>query len=68
MNRKQALEIALVALNTQQVEANHYARGQYTSEKTRQYWQQQHDEAKAAYRVLIELLKETNNKLGEARA
>ena len=62
MNRKKALEVALIALNTQQVEAEHYANAQYTSENTRLYWQQQHDEAKAAYRVLIELLKETKNK------
>ena len=62
MNRIEALEVALVALNIQRVEAEHYTNAQYTSVKTRQYWQQQHDEAQAAYNVLIELLKETKNK------
>ena len=68
MNRKQALEVALVALNIQRVEAGRYAKAEYTSVKTCQYWQQQHDEAQAAYNVLIELLKETNNKPEEASA
>lgn len=59
MNRTQALEVALSALSTQQAEAEYYARQNLILEETRQFWRAKAEEAKAAYDVLTNILKKT---------